>query len=134
MAQIMNSLLPNSDLSELPAAVAVVDPHRHDCPYPFKEMAGVGVALKLVCALETDRAQKNGEDVSLAVDDILRNYADLAAIGTVADVMPLVDENRFIVSEGIKLIEARHRLGISALVDAASGAREGKYSRAWILP
>ncbi len=116
-------------LSELPAAVAVVDPHRHDCPYPFKEMAGVGVALKLVCALETDRAQKNGEDVSLAVDDILRNYADLAAIGTVADVMPLVDENRFIVSEGIKLIEARHRLGVSALVDAASGAREGKEAR-----
>ena len=117
-------------LAELPRAVAVVDPHRPDCPYPFKEMAGVGVALKLVCALDMDRARNNGDDTALAVEAILKEYADLAAIGTVADVMPLVDENRFIVSEGIKLIEARHRLGVSALVDAASGAKDGKEARA----
>jgi single-stranded-DNA-specific exonuclease len=65
-------------------------------------MAGVGVALKLVCALETDMAQKNGEDTALAVEAILKEYADLAAIGTVADVMPLVDENRFIVMPGLR--------------------------------
>ncbi len=116
-------------LAELPSAVAVVDPHRPDCPYPFKEMAGVGVALKLVCALESERAKNAGEDASSAISNIIHTYADLAAIGTVADVMPLVDENRLIVSAGIELIEGRSRLGVSALVDAASGAREGKEPR-----
>ena len=63
----------------LPAAVAVVDPRREDCPYPFKALAGVGVALKLVLALEEPARR----------DALLRRYADLAAIDTVADVMEL---------------------------------------------
>ena len=75
---------------ELPAAVAVVDPHRKDCPYPFKDLAGVGVALKVALAL-TPPAERPA---------LLERYADLAAVGTVADVMSLTGENRTIVRLG----------------------------------
>ena len=67
----------------LPDAVAVVDPHRPDCPYPFKHLAGVGVALKLVLAL----GGENREDALFA------RYCTLAAIGTIADVMRMEGEN-----------------------------------------
>ena len=90
----------------LPAAVAVVDPHRPDCPYPFKALAGVGVALKLVLALE-------GPDRTEA---LLEQYGDLAAIGTVADVMELTGENRTIVSRGLASIRRTRRPGLSALL------------------
>ena len=69
---------------KLPAALAVVDPHRPDCSYPFPCLAGVGVALKLVLALGGPHRQ----------EELLERYADLAAIGTVADVMSLTGENR----------------------------------------
>lgn len=87
----------------LPAAVAVVDPHRPDCPYPFKGLAGVGVALKLAMALGAD----------------WKDYVDLAALGTVADVMPLTGENRAIVHWGLEAINASPRPGVRALLDAA---------------
>lgn len=67
----------------LPDAIAVVDPHREDCNLHFKDWAGVGVAFKVVCALEKG-------DYS----EILNDYADIIAIGTVADVVDLKDENR----------------------------------------
>ena len=79
---------------QLPAAVAVVDPHRPDCPYPFKHLAGVGVALKLVLAL----GGQNREDALFA------RYCTLAAIGTVADVMRMEGENRTIVSCGLEAL------------------------------
>ena len=91
----------------LPAAAAVVDPHRPDCAYPFQGLAGVGVALKLAMAMGAK----------------LEDYADLAALGTVADVMPLLDENRAIVSLGLEQINDLPRPGLMALLEAA-GAHE----------
>ena len=67
---------------ELPGAAAVVDPRRPDCPYPFKELAGVGVALKLALALVPPERR----------EDVLHRYGELAAIGTISDVMRLTDE------------------------------------------
>jgi single-stranded-DNA-specific exonuclease len=80
--------------AELPRAVAVVNPHRPDCTYPFKELAGVGVVFKLICAYEK---VKSGDDMIDAVRRICKQYADLIAIGTIADVMPIRYENKLIV-------------------------------------
>lgn len=88
----------------LPDAVAVVDPHRQDCNLNFKDWAGVGVAFKVVCGLEKG-------DYS----EILNNYADIIAVGTVADVVDLKDENRAIVKYGIAKINACPCNGINAL-------------------
>ena len=92
--------------AELPATAAVVDPHRKDCPYPFKHLAGVGVALKVVLALGGP-----GQEQTL-----LRRYADLAAVGTVADVMAVVDENRTIVRMGLEALGHTARPGLRALL------------------
>ena len=89
----------------LPDAVAVVDPHRPDCPYPFKNLAGVGVALKLVMAL-------GGEENA---DALFARYCTLAAIGTVADVMRLEGENRTIVSCGLEALPRTDFPGVHAL-------------------
>jgi len=90
----------------LPAAAAVVDPHRPDCPYPFKGLAGVGVALKLAMTLA-------GPEREL---EVLDEFCDLAAIGTVADVMPMVGENRTIVQRGLRALENPKRMGLAMLV------------------
>ena len=89
----------------LPRAVAVVNPKRPDSAYPFRALAGVGVAFQLLCALTGD-----GETV-------LARYADLVAVGTVADVMPLIDENRLIVRRGLEKLESDPRPGLKALTD-----------------
>ncbi len=102
--------------SELPRAVAVINPHRPDCKYPFKELAGVGVVFKLVCAYE-ERIM--GKSRIKAATKIFSEYSDLVAIGTIADVMPIKNENRIIVSYGLRMIETSPRLGISALIDSA---------------
>ena len=93
----------------LPAAEAVVDPHRKDCGYPFPFLAGVGVALKLVLALGGDAER----------EALLLRYADLAAIGTVADVMRLTGENRALVRYGLDLLQRPRRPGIAALLRQA---------------
>ena len=100
---------------ELPRATAVVDPRRPDCPYPFKELAGVGVALKLVLAL-TAPDRRAG---------VLLRYGELAAIGTVADVMCLCDENRSLVQHGLSLLAHTARPGLRALLREA-GCEDGK--------
>lgn len=105
----------------LPQAVAVIDPHRPDCEFPFKELAGVGVAYKLICAVELARCAVTGKSEYEAQREVLLKYGDLVAIGTVADVMPIIGENRTIVSMGLKIIDARPRLGIDALIDASAG-------------
>lgn len=105
---------------ELPAADAVVNPHRPDSTYPFSSLAGVGVVFKLVCAVEMQRSA----DRTDAVRRVCSEYADLVALGTIADVMPLVDENRLIVKYGLKRIQAGSRMAISALI-AASQYRPG---------
>ncbi len=112
--------------TDLPQVCAVVNPHRPDDTYPFKELAGVGVVFKLVCALEISRARKNGESDISAVRKICYTYGDLVAIGTIADVMPVIDENRLIVSLGLKLIEKTERHGLRALIEAASGNNTAK--------
>ena len=97
----------------LPDAVAVVDCKQEGDAYPNKSLAGVGVALKLVCACE-------GES-----DTVLERYADLAAIGTVADVMPLTEENRYLVRLGLEQIARKPRPGLAAMLreSAISPAR-----------
>ena len=94
---------------QLPDAVAVVDPHRSDCPYPFKHLAGCGVALKLVLAL-------GGSDREEA---LFARYCTLAAIGTVADVMQMSGENRTIVSRGLESIDHSDFIGLHALLQEA---------------
>lgn len=96
--------------AQLPDAVAVVNPHREDCPSEYKEFAGVGVAFQLVCALEGDS------------DTVLQKYADLLALGTLADVVPLTGENRALVKKGIRRINAGARPGIEALKAVAGVA------------
>lgn len=89
----------------LPDACAVVDPHREDCLYPFKALAGVGVVFKLVSALAGDS------------EAVLNRFGDIIAIGTIADVMPLVDENRYITSHGIEKLKYTSNLGLRALMN-----------------
>ncbi len=105
--------------AEIPLCTAVVNPHRPDCPYPFKELAGVGVVFKFICACEAVRADCTPAE-ALAV--ISRHMIDLVAIGTIADVMPLTDENRFIVSRGLSMLDHTERPGLVALLDAISGS------------
>lgn len=105
--------------AELPDACAVVNPHRPDCPYPFKELAGVGVVFKLLCAYEMSECADRGEPMIEGARRICTEYADLVALGTIADVMPVVDENRIIVSYGLHMIAHTKRKGLSALIDAA---------------
>lgn len=97
----------------LPQAVAVVDPHRTDCNLKFKDYAGVGVAYKLICALE---GEENG---------ITDSFVDLVTVGTVADVMPLIKENRELVRCGVNMLADSDRIGIQALIEAAGlGSRK----------
>lgn len=104
---------------ELPEAVAVVDPHRFDCPSYFKDYAGAGVCFKLICALEGESGEQ-----------ICEQYSDLAAVGTVADVMKLTGENRIIVRRGLENLGKRH-VGISSIIDAA-GLRKRALSSATV--
>ncbi len=90
---------------ELPRAEAIVNPHRRDCPSIFKNLCGAGVVLKLIAALE-------GGDYDTAVNE----YGEIAAIGTVADIVELSSENRYIVTQGLRLIENSERCGINALI------------------
>ncbi len=106
----------------LPAAAAIVNPKRPDCDYPFKSLAGVGVVFKLLCACEEKRS--NGDTLT-AVRKLCRDYCDLVALGTIADVMPIVDENRLIVNYGLAVIEKNERIGLSALINAAMQRPDG---------
>jgi len=92
----------------LPYAAAVVDPHRIDGGYPHKNLSGVGVAFKLAAALCGDQ------------EEVLRDYADMVCLGTVADVMPLQGENRVFVARGLHSLAKTKRPGIAALM-AESG-------------
>lgn len=96
--------------SELPDAFAVVNPKRHDCSYPDKNLAGVGVALKLVQAL----CHRTGKSAWLPA------FVKIAAIGTLADVVPLIGENRVIAKLGLQMLtKGPHKVGLRALFEAA---------------
>jgi single-stranded-DNA-specific exonuclease len=110
----------------LPPALAVINPKRHDCTYPDKHLAGVGVALKLVQAL-CERAGKGR---------YLPSFVKIAAIGTLADVVPLVGENRVIARLGLaSLSKGPHTIGLRSLLDASglSGKTIDSYQVAFIL-
>lgn len=92
----------------LPKAEAVVDPHRPDCFSPFKSMCGAGVALKLIAALD-------GGDYTMA----LEQFGDLAAIATVADVVSITGENRFLTAYGMELINNTDRPALMALKEVS---------------
>jgi single-stranded-DNA-specific exonuclease len=95
---------------QLPPAVAVINPRRHDCAYPDKNLAGVGVALKLVQALCRSRGRER----------LLPAFVKVAAIGTLADVVPLVGENRIIAKVGLDLLsQGPHKVGLRALLEVA---------------
>ena len=97
---------------ELPVCEACVNPHRQDDNSPFKDLCGAGVVLKLLCALEEDE------------EFVMEQYAELAAVGTIGDVMPLVGENRYIVRRGIEDIRASQNIGIDRLLRTAGVSPE----------
>lgn len=94
---------------DIPNAIAVVDPKRKDCNYPFDMLAGVGVAFKLI----------QGISQSINREDIVWKYIELAAIGTVADIVPLQSENRIIVQLAFKTICNTTNIGLKALMRVA---------------
>ena len=96
----------------LPAAIAVVDPHRPDGGYPHKNLSGVGVAFKLASALCGSQ------------EKVLEEYADMVCLGTVADVMPLQGENRVFVARGLESLAHTKRPGIAALMAECGCAPE----------
>lgn len=102
---------------ELPKCIAVVNPKRPDCEYPFKELSGVGVIFKVICALELDFVNC-GEYNLFTVKDMCKRYIDLVTIGTIADVMPLYDENRIMVYMGLGMLSATRNIGVRALFRA----------------
>ena len=91
----------------LPDAYAVINPHRQDSNYPFNELAGVGVAFKLMQAVTE----------SIGYRELLYDVLDLAAVGTIADVVPLLDENRIIVKNGLEKLMTTENVGLKALID-----------------
>ncbi len=109
----------------IPPATAVINPKLPDSNYPFSELAGVGVALKLLQALFR----------GIGKEEQLNELMDLVAVGTVADMMPLLGENRYLVKEGLKLINASPRLGIREML-AQSGLSIGSIDSgniSWVI-
>ena len=101
----------------LPNVCAVINPHREDSKYPFLNLAGVGVVFKLLCALEGDTQR------------ILDLYSDIIAVGTVADVMPIIGENRRITCVGLKKLAETENVGLLALMNKAGIIKPGKNSK-----
>lgn len=99
-------------LGQLPEAIAVLNPKRKDCPYPFKELAGVGVVFKLVQGLAARRPE------ALPAEFVERNL-DLVALGTIADVVPLLGENRIFAKIGLDRLCNSEKPGVTALKEVA---------------
>jgi single-stranded-DNA-specific exonuclease len=105
-----------------PPAFAVINPKQNGCQFPFKGLAGVGVAFNLVMAL---RAHLRKSGWFKDNEPNLKRYLDLVSIGTVSDMVPLVDENRVFVSLGLKVLANTARPGLKALKEAA-GVKPGR--------
>ncbi len=95
---------------QIPDSYASIDPKQKNCPYPFKNLAGVGVAFKLIQALDKD----------VPLEKLMELYADLVCLGTVADISPLIDENRILVTEGLKRFKTTKNVGLKALIDVTT--------------
>jgi single-stranded-DNA-specific exonuclease len=111
---------------QLPFALAVINPKHQDCHYPFKMLAGVGVAFKLAQALIRDAATCR---IPVHVEE--RSLLDLVALGTVADLAPLKGENRYLVRRGLDVLNEAQREGVRALLRVA-GIRKGSVSSSTI--
>ena len=98
--------------ADLPPAIAIINPKRLDSSYPFRELSGVGVAFKLLQSLLQVIPAMPGFS--------LEGLFDLLALGTVADVVPLLGENRYFVNQGLKLLNSAPRLGIRKMIEIAS--------------
>lgn len=101
----------------LPEAEAVLDPKQRDCGFPFAQLSGVGVAFFLVMALRKAFAEQ-GLPGAAALN--LKKYLDLTALGTVADVVPLIGVNRILVRAGLEVLSAQNRLGLRFLCECCS--------------
>ena len=101
----------------LPPAYAILNPKQKDCPFPFRELAGVGIAFNLIIALRS-YLRDSGHFVNDAPPN-LKECLDLVSLGTVADMVPLVDENRIFVKYGLKLLTEGSRVGIKALKEVS---------------
>lgn len=108
----------------LPAAVAVLNPNRADCPYPCKDLAGVGVAFKLITALRTELHKRGVAKDKLPV---LRRLLDLVAIGSIGDCSALKGENRLLARHGLTELSSTTRRGLSALKETC-GVNGGSVS------
>lgn len=97
-------------LEELPKALAIIDAKRKDNEYPFNKLAGVGVVFKVIQAL--------GIKLGLNEKEYLK-YLDLVCVGTISDIVPLVDENRVIAKLGLKLVNVTKNLGLRCLLESA---------------
>ncbi len=97
-------------LNELPDVVAIINPKQPNDPYPFKELAGVGVAYKLIQAYQKLKPEKHIQP---------EQYLELVALGTIADMVPLVDENRTLARIGLEQLRSSQRPGIRALIAIA---------------
>lgn len=107
---------------EIPEAIAVIDPKREDCDYPFDMLAGCGVAFKLMHALS----------IKLDNTDLIWKYLDIVAVGTVADIVPLVDENRVITKLAFETMMDTWNVGLKALIEV-SGTKKGDKISAGII-
>ncbi|MCY3771043.1 MAG: single-stranded-DNA-specific exonuclease RecJ [Gemmatimonadetes bacterium] len=107
----------------LPNSVAILNPKRADCGYPFKELCGVGLAYKVAQAL--------AEHVGLP-ENAVYTHMDLVALGTTADIVPLRDENRVLTKYGLDMMQQTHKSGLQALLDVA-GLREKELSTGHML-
>ena len=108
--------------AELPPALAVVNPKRGGADYPFGDLAGVGVALLLALGVRAERRAEGW--FAKHQEPNLKSYLDLVALGTAADVVPILGENRILVRQGLKVLEESRRPGLVALKEAVK--LEGK--------
>jgi len=101
---------------KIPEADAIVNPKQPDCEYQFKELAGVGVAFKVVLAVAIR--------YNLKASEYFAKYCELVTIGTIADVVPLLDENRIIVDKGLNMLKNTRFIGLKALLEIAGCANK----------
>ncbi|MCX7943694.1 MAG: single-stranded-DNA-specific exonuclease RecJ [Deltaproteobacteria bacterium] len=109
-------------VGDLPAAYAILDPYRDDCEFAFKPLAAVGVVFYFLIALRK-RLREIGL-ISPTAQPNLKDYLDLVALGTVADIMPLRGENRILVKHGLRVLNKNKRIGLSQLIQSCAGKVE----------
>ena len=100
--------------NELPNAIAVIDNKRKDSKYPFRELAGVGVVFKLIQALSIKLGLK---------EEAYLKYLDIVCVGTISDIVPLIDENRVIAKLGLMLVKQTNNIGLKSIINSSGYTR-----------